>query len=264
MARSRAAYTPTNVHITHSLHHDWTGWPLEDATFPSTAPAAIRAAAPLWAGDGLRLTNSKPTPGTIQLCFAVGPEASPMFLASRVKGRLQHAFREGGTPVRFSRKVAVRTLGENTRQDVEGYVQKQVGKEGFIDPRYVARMKEYAVERHQTDLAQPVTSHSGRYWYNLHVVLVVGGRRRIADYTVLAAIRNGVCEAADASGYRLKSVSVMPDHVHVALGGKVDESPAAIALGLMNHLARRLRLGRIWQNGCYVGTFSEYGLDAIR
>lgn len=164
----------------------------------------------------------------------------------------------------FSRKVSFRSLGENIRGAVEGHLGKQVRKEGFADPRFAKRMEAYTVERDEVDLAQPVATNSGRYWYNLHLVLVVDGRWRIADYGVLAKIRDSTLRIADKKGYRLKAVSVMPDHIHAALGGDIEKSPEEMALAFLNNLAYAPGQNRVWQDGYYTGTFSEYDMKVVR
>jgi hypothetical protein len=49
----------------------------------------------------------------------------------------------------------------------------------------------------------------------------------------------------------------------MALRGNIERSPEEIALAFQNGLARVARC-RVWQDGFYVGTFSEYDLDVIR
>ena len=58
--------------------------------------------------------------------------------------------------------------------------------------------------------------------------------------------------------------SLMPDHVHIALRGNIEESPEEIALALMNNTAFAMGQNAIWQNGYYVGSFGEYDVNAVR
>lgn len=55
----------------------------------------------------------------------------------------------------------------------------------------------------------------------------------------------------------------MPDHVHMALRGNIERSPEEIALVFQNGLARSAGC-KVWQDGFYAGTFSQYDLDVIR
>jgi hypothetical protein len=67
---------------------------------------------------------------------------------------------------------------EGTVPEVAGYIRKQVSKEGFADPRFAATMRQFTVTCPDVDLAQPTESCSGRYGYNLPLVLVVVERFR--------------------------------------------------------------------------------------
>jgi len=256
-------YAVHNLHPAFSLRYDWTGWPTEGTNLPPTTAAIARAAAPAWEPDGLRLLEAHATGDKVQLLFSVTPKISPVLCCQRAKGRLQHALRKAGTPVNFSRKVSFRSLGENTTPDVEGYLRKQVSKEGFADPRFEATMRQFTVTCPEVALAEPSESNSGRYGYNLHLVLVVADRFRITNPEKLGQLRDAAFVVAGEIGCRIAALSVMPDHVHVALRGDIDRTPEEIALAFQNGLARAAG-GRVWQDGYYVGTFSEYDLEVIR
>lgn len=261
--RSPPLYTAHNLHPAHSLRYDWTGWPTEGTAFPPAAADIARATASAWEPDGLRLLGAHATTQEVQLLFSAVPQVSPVFCCQRAKGRLQHALRKAGTPVDFSRKVSFRSLGENTTPDVEGYVRKQVSKERFADPRFEAIMRQFTVTFPDVDLAQPSASATGRYWYNLHLVLIVADRFRITHPGKLAQVRDAAFATATATGCRIAAVSIMPDHTHTALRGNIGHSPEKIALAFQNELARVMGC-RAWQDGYYAGTFSEYDLDIIR
>lgn len=256
-------YLAHNLHPAYVLHFDWTGWPTEGTALPAETVVIARVVAPAWESDGLRLLEPHATTDKVQLLFSVTPSVSPTFFCMRVKGRLQHALRKAGMPVDFSRKVGFRCLGENTSAVVEEYIRKQVGKAELADVRYEAVLRNFTLVRDDVDLAQPSESHSGRYWYNLHVVLVMADRFRITNPTVLGRIRDAAFAAAETNGHRLAAVAVMPDHAHLAVRGHIERSPEEIALQFQNALARAVGC-RAWQDGFYVGTFSEYGLDVIR
>jgi len=100
-------------------------------------------------------------------------------------------------------------------------------------------------------------------WYNLHLVLVVAGRYRITDPEQLGRFRDASLTLAEEAGHRIAALSVMPDHFHMALRGNIQRSPEDIALAFQNVLAQVAGC-RVWQNGFYVGTFSEYDLNVIR
>ena len=201
----------------------------------------------------------------VRLAFSTQPDVSPVFVAARAKGRLQHALaRATDRFAGFSRKVAVRAVGDNSTQEVEAYIARQVAKEHFVDGRFRELMAEFTVVCPEVDLSVPSASARGHYWYNLHLVLVVAQRDRITDRRPLAIIRDSCFDIARKKGHSIAAVSVMPDHLHVALRANIESSPQEIALSFQNNLAYRLGQIRIWRDGFYVGTFSEYDMGAIR
>lgn len=200
----------------------------------------------------------------IQLAFSTIPIVAPTLFVARVKGRLQHALRLAGAPVKFSRKVAFRSVGENHTSEVENYIAKKVDKEQFVDPRFAAMLKRFTVVDESVALKQPSESNSGRYWYNLHVVLVVSDRARFRNEADFAKLDRTLVATATKHQYQLAVRAWMPDHLHVALRGNIAESPAEIALAFMNNTAFVMGQNAIWQHGFYVGTFSEYDVRALR
>ena len=142
------------------------------------------------------------------------------------------------------------------------------GEEGerkgdFADPRFREIMRQFTIVSDDVRLAEPSESNSGRYWYDLHLVLVAADRFRITAPEQLGRIRDAALAVAAEGGHRIAALSVMPDHVHMALRGNIERSPEEIALAFQNGLARAAGC-RVWQDGFYVGTFSEYDLDVIR
>lgn len=203
-------YSGKNVRPAHSLQYDWTGWLSEGGVWPEETVVSVQETAALWAGDGFRLVKAGLKAGGLQILFSVTPFVSPVFFATRVKGRLQHALRKAGCPVKFSRKVSVRVLGENTDGVVERYVQGLVGKGEFADPRFAERMKRYTLENSKMDLEQATASRAGRYWYNLHVAL--RGDVEQTPHEIALAFQNGTARALHrgriwADGYYVGSFS---------------------------------------------------------
>jgi REP element-mobilizing transposase RayT len=245
----------------YQLRYTWAGWP-SSGDLPQVDLERVKD---YWENDGLRLLESRWSPHEVQLAFSARPDVAPVFLAARAKGRLQHAIRQAGLRFNgFSRKVAVRSVGENTTADVEAYIARQVSKEAFVDPRFAAQMEEFTVCCPEVDLKQASESSHGRYWYNLHVVLVVAERDRITDRKSLTTIRDGCFRIAAKKSHSIARLSLVPDHLHLALRGNIEQSPQEIALGFQNNVAYMLGQVRIWDNGFYAGTFSEYDFGAIR
>lgn len=257
-------YTAHNLHPAYQLRYGWTGWPSQ-VTFPAQPPSPfLEELSRLWEGDGLRLLEHDWNPRYISLTCSATPEISPIKVAARLKGRLQHALRMIGKPVKFSRKVSVRSIGHNTRETVEEYIRKQLDREKLADPRYEAMLRRQAINDQSVDLSQPAQTHSGRYWYNLHLVLVVADRQRLGWEKGLDNMPAVFQQIAKKKGYEISSLSVMPDHVHLALRGNLEQAPEDIALAFQNNLAYKLGQCRVWEYNYYVGTFGEYTMRAVR
>ena len=257
-------YRSSNLAPAFALRYTWCGWTTAGdlRALSANGWAALEQS---WQNDGLHLLETKIEEDRILLTFSTKPAVSPVFLAARAKGRLEHALRAAdGKGVTFSRKVVVRSVGDNVTNDVRAYIASQIQNEEFVDPRFAEFLKQFTVVDESLDLSIPAESRSGRYWYNLHLVLVTDGRTRIIDESSLKIVRDGSFRIAAKKGYRVAAISVMPDHVHLALRGVFDQSPEDIALSFMNNLTHMLNLGAIWKPGYYVGTFGEYNMRAIR
>lgn len=200
----------------------------------------------------------------MQVLFSTGPGVSPEFLAARAKGRLDHLFRKTGVPLLFTRKVAVRSIGENTRGVVEAYISRQVAKADYADPRWEATMQELVCHDSKVDLSVPQESARGRYWYGLHIVLVTDARVPFSEVTAMQTVRDGCLKIAIKRGLRVSRLAVMPDHLHMAVGPPPSMSPLEVVGVLQNNLAWMLGQRRIWQDGFYAGTFGDYDMGVVR
>jgi REP element-mobilizing transposase RayT len=256
-------YQPASDRGAYQLRYSWTGWPSQ-RHFDERPIHLIEATKPHWERDGLRVLESRWTEQMVQVLFSAKPEVAPELVAARAKGRLDHALRQDGLDMPFSRKVAVRAVGDNTRRDVEAYLERQVSKARFVDPRFAAALDELIVVNPHVDLSQPTETARGRYWYNLHLVLVVDGRVTVSNLDVLRRIRDGTIRIASKKGHGISRLSVMPDHLHAALRGNVGETPLQIVFAYQNNLAFIVNQGRIWSDSFYVGTFGEYTTHVVR
>ena len=250
-----------NLHPVARLHYAWTGWPTEGTAFPPLPP--LEAAIAGWQGDGMELKAQDASAARIMLTFRAAPHVAPVLLAQRAKGRLQHAFRTAGASVDFSRKVSVMSLGENLTDTVEQYIRDQLVHADLADPRYRRMLAEAAFEDPSVSLDEPAATHSGRYGYNLHIVLVTADRSRLARAESMLGLRDKTLAAALQAGFAVKMLAVMPDHLHVAVRGWPEQSPQEIGLAIQNTTAE-IAGYRLWQDGFYVGTFGAYALDLVR
>jgi REP element-mobilizing transposase RayT len=198
------------------------------------------------------------------MTFSVRPDVAPAVFVARVKGRLQHALRQAGVHVKLSRKVAMMTIGENHRVDMEEYIRSHAHKEAHGDPALAERFRPFTVGDPSVDLSAPSETTSGRYWYNLHLVIVSAERWRNGSPSWLGRIRDQSLRIAARKGHSLSQLSVVPDHVHMSLRGNIEHSPEQIALAFQNNLAYAVGQVRVWQDSYYAGTCGEYDMNAVR
>jgi REP element-mobilizing transposase RayT len=252
------------VHPAYQLRYGWSGWPAETA-FPTDLIASVLPdIVPEWEKDGLRVLESSLAADRLQLTLSTKPQVAPVTLAARVKGRLQHHCRRRGTPIAFSRKLAVRSLGDPNRTEVEAYIRNQVANEDLGDERFRQMLRSFTVVNQEVHLSAATQTNSGRYWYNLHLVLVTSERYRIGELATLEKIRDTVFRICTRKGYAASTLAVLPDHLHLAMRGDIEQAPEEIALSFLNNLAFVLGQRPWWQHGYYAGTFGEYGMAAVR
>jgi REP element-mobilizing transposase RayT len=114
------------------------------------------------------------------------------------------------------------------------------------------------------DLSQPRSTGSGRYWYNLHVVLVHRERWAEVREETLQRIHDMIIKASAAKEYWLSRAGILPDHIHLVLGCPIGVTPAEVALGFLNNLAHAHGMRPVYQFGGYLATVGEYTHHALR
>ena len=257
-------FSPSDTACVHSLYYSWNGWLINRVDFPKNAVETVNKCCELWRKDGFIMINSIFEPNHIQLLFKVEPYVAPVVFMRKVKGRIDHAFRHSDNPVRFSELNGFRAIGANTDDVVQRYIKKQVSKEGFVSQRYQNYLEQFVFDNLYVDISEPYYSHSGRYWYNLHLVIVIGDRRfPIKDEEIFEIINCSLPRIAEKKRCQLAKFAIMPDHIHIALCGNIEMSPYDIGLSFMNNLSYVLRRGHLWNREFYVGTFSSYALKQI-
>lgn len=241
----------------------WTGWPSE-TEFPDRPSEVIcQTLDKAWESDGFRRLETNWTKQIIQFTFSVKPSVNPILFCQRVKGRLDHTLRHHKMGIKFSRKVGFRTIGNNRREEVLNYINQQVAKEEFVDSRFAELIQEFTFSDDEIRLQEPTETTRARYWHNLHLVLVTAGRSRFTNRESLSKLSHQCTAIARKKECKIASRSIMPDHIHLALRGALDLSPAEIALTFMNNLAFAFGQNAIWTPSYYVGSFGEYDMGAV-
>ena len=214
-------YDTNSAEPAYLLRYSWTGWPSEGKLPAIEIAPLLSTLGPSWETDGLRLLEHSWSPDSVQLTFSTKPHVTPILVAARAKGRLQYALRQARKAIAFSRKVSVRSIGDNTREMVEQYIRNQLLSAALADSHFIERLRSLHLSDPTVDLSAACESAHGRYWYNLHLVLVAAERYRSSDFAAYARMRAGCVRIAGEKGYAISELSIMPDHLHAALRGNI-------------------------------------------
>jgi len=213
--------------------------------------------------DGVRVIKHRVTSNEASQFFvSTMPSVAPPQLIRLVKGRLQHILRQR-LPKAFRRSYCLRSIGSGTRETVEEYVANQLGHHCMADPRVQERLAEFQKRYPRIDLSKPVFSAHGKYWYNLHLVIVNDERWMEIGQEVLRGLIAMVQRAASKHGHRLSRVGLLPDHLHLTMGCPTGQSPEEIALGYLNNCAYACGMKPAFRFSYYVGTIGEYDRGAV-
>jgi REP element-mobilizing transposase RayT len=213
--------------------------------------------------DGVRLLEHQlRSPDVHMFLISTKPPVEPSQIIWSVKGRLQHLIK-ASSPRAFRRNFAVTSVGHSRREVVEAYLADQLGHHRMADPAVEQQLEEFQLTFPDVDLSRPQNSSHGQYVHNLHLVLVNQNRWSQAHRDELEITRNAVCAVANTNGHRLSRISLLADHLHVAMGCDYATSPQDVALLYLNSLAYSHGMKDIYQYSYYVGTFGEYDMGAV-
>lgn len=254
-----------DVQAAYQLRYNWSAWPAEKTLFPARpTDACFEDVYCGWEADGIRVLDIHWAPEEMMFLCSVTPHVSPVTFTTRMKGRLQYTLKKQSIPIAFSHKVAMNTVGDSKRCVVETYIENQVENAQFASEQHAEFLKQFTVIYKDIDLANPIATKRGRYFFNLHLVLVVDGRVEIEDGAWLARLRDTCLRIASVKKHRISALSIMPDHLHIALSGDIFQSPGELALCYMNNLSHVMQRGALWRPSYYVGSFGEYNMHATR
>jgi REP element-mobilizing transposase RayT len=214
--------------------------------------------------DGVRILNHRFEPDDCSLfLLSSQPHVAPVSIVSSVKGRLQYLVRDRW-PKAFQRNYDLRSVGSSKRDKVEAYAASQIKHHAPQDVRLRAMFSDLQIIQPEVDLAQPRFTSHARFWCNLHLVLVHDWRACQTDAAVWQKVREMIRRASDAKGHLLSRVGIVPDHLHMTLGIAINEKPIDVALSYMNNIAYVHGMKPVFMQSCYLGTFGEYDLGAVR
>lgn len=252
-------YSPENIHVAYQLDWSltifWRQPPWTDDWFEGLQ----RNLEP----DGIRLLKHRFSEPHISLFLvSTQPKVVPVEIPRRVKGRLQNLIRDR-VQQPFQRNYDLRSVGSGTREKLEGYLGSQLEQHPEEDRKIRWMLTDMQVIRPDVDLAQPRFTSHGRFWANVHLVMVNDWRWRETCQEHLLRVRAMLIRAAEKKQHLLSRIAILPDHVHLLLGTSLQESPLSLGLSYMNNVAFVYGMQPILKAGCFLGTFGDYDLGAI-
>jgi REP element-mobilizing transposase RayT len=254
-------YTVENCKAAYQLN--WSLSLFGRGSFPDPV-AWLKALKSRVEADGVRILEHRVVaPNVMQFLISSTPQLSPAQIIRSVKGRMQHEIKVE-QPKAFRRNYFIHSIGSVNRAILQTYVADQLGHHPMADPRVESVLQKYQTQNSDVDLSYERTTAHGRFIYNLQVVLVNAGRWREIREDRLARTHEMIRKVAAKKDHMLSRSSILADHLHLTLGGGIDESPLQIALAYMNNLAFAQGMTPVLKYGFYAGTFGEYDLAAVR
>lgn len=248
--------------IAFSLRYAYTTW-CESYLDPKSVTEVLNATSLALEKDELRLLESRVINRQWQLLVSARPHQSPVEIVRLVKARLYVSMANLGYRNPLNRRFAIRSVGNNTSSDLKTYLAMQVERRNYIDPRFSDALQEYSKE-YDFDSSLPSLTRHGKYWYDLHLVLSTSARFTVAQQTIWERLV-ATCEQWHAEqGEQLKSLALLPDHLHILLRPKIDTSPQMLGRGLIERLNAIKEMPNLYLPSFYVGTYGAYSMAAIR
>ncbi len=133
----------------------------------------------------------------------------------------------------------------------------------MTDPQVQKRLESLQLHDAAIDLDRARTGNHGRFIYNLQVVVENTESLHDISESVLSHARATIVRTAAKKQWRLSRIGILSNHFHVLLGANVTESPASVALSLMNNLAYVQGMKPVLRFSYYVGTFGPYDRNAV-
>jgi REP element-mobilizing transposase RayT len=254
-------YTAQNCRVAYQLN-----WSLS-VFWSATPPPADGWLDPLRVAtesDGIRLLEHRLLETrTSQFLLSTKPETAPPAIARSVKGRLQHLLKERLQKA-FRRNYSLWSVGSANQETIERYVGGQTQHHRMADRRVQSHLESLSLGNEEVDLATPRVSGHACFSYNLHLVFVNRDRGIDIRRESLEKRRSTIIAVCQKKGHLLSRGHILADHLHLALGCHLTESPLAVALGYLNNLAYVEGMKPVFDYGFYVGTFSRFDLNAVR
>jgi REP element-mobilizing transposase RayT len=214
--------------------------------------------------DGVRILEFRSTRTNVgQFLVSTLPQVSPSQIIRSLKGRWQYLIRER-LPSVFRRNYHIGSVGQANCRVLDQYVARQTSKHPMAAAHVQQRFQSLQFCDAAIDLGQCNRSSHGQLVHGLQVVMENEAGWHEIRTRVLADSRAMIIRAAKKKGWRLSRIGLLSNHLHVLIGPTVTDSPASVALSLLNNLAYVQGMKPVFRFSYYVGTFGPYDRNAVR
>ena len=206
-------------------------------------------------------------PNAIRCLMSLVPANCPSEVTRVIKGNLSSQLRHLVPGKVWSRGWFVRSNGNVCRETVEGYVAKQREHHREIPTRVKSQ---FCVKSYSSHLDQDIirTGQHAAFQNSYHFVFCVCGRRELVDAVVGNELQKYWLQFMSQAGWSCSELSILRDHVHLAVSLPLDVSPEAVAFRMLNNaeywFAKRwnaelesANVESLFQSSYYVGTYGE-------
>ena len=214
---------------------------------------------------GYHVLELDAAPCVIRCLMSLVPENCPSEVTRIVKGNLQSQLRGTVQGKLWSRGWFVRSNGNVCSSTVENYVSKQ-----FLHHRATPLRGPVSVPCFQnTSLVDGTrTSHHAAYQNNVHFVFCVSKRAELIDSVVGQRLQSFWLQFLEREKWECSRMSILNDHVHLALSLPLDISPLTVAYRMLNnaelwfgkrwsHAFRSAEVDSLFQSSFYAGTHGD-------
>ena len=224
----------------------------------------------------LPVLEAKASDSEVLLTASLSPEEPVSACVSKLKGKTSKLLREtlgmDSCSKLLSRSYFACGVGRNTRKAVEDYLAKQAEHHGYdVSDSSPVFTREMQVDEETEARLQP--KHA-RAVLNFHITLATQKRMILFHRAMAAALSDRWIELASGEDWFIRKVSLLPDHVHLALRLHPAVSPAEIVTRLMNSSQEFLfqefrdevlsrRMSQIWNPGAYIGSYGDITSQAV-
>jgi REP element-mobilizing transposase RayT len=267
------SYDPHTLEFAYCyrLYLSWTTY--RQTPYPQVSLLNSELLANITTPLNIKVLESTATPSRIAAMLSLLPTESISSCVSKVKGGVSKWLRTSiqleKPSYLLSKGYFAKTIGKSNEAAVKQYLQDQPVHHSYskrvLPPVFV---ENYRLDTEDIERLNP--AHA-LVVARFHIVLATSYRTGIFGAKSGELLANTWRQHQSEMRVALLKVSVVPDHVHLALQMHPGVSPAAAVAELMNIAQGAVQqeligagVDRLWQPSAYVGTFGDLTSNEVR